>query len=99
MLSKNVKTRLIKFIKKISIPTTPVIMILTFIEKYLRKLKSEGEIQDYSLVGFGARTDTLDMDIKQESEWYRLTLLFSPKELESMTIVNHSNPDDYEVEE
>lgn len=99
MLNKKVRKRLWDFVRKIPVKASPIIEISTYIEKYLRKLKSEGEIQDYSLLGFGMKVSSCDIDVKQESEWYRLTLLFTPDGLKSITIINHNDLEGFEVDD
>lgn len=71
-----------------------------YLEKYFKKLKSEGEIQDYKYLGMSDKIDRFVMEVKFKSDWYRMGIEYEPKtqnneaRFMNIQVVNH-NPYEY----
>lgn len=69
----------------------------TFISKFLRKLKSEGEIQYYEDVGLGADSSSFIFQIIQKEEPYRLTIRYKGKVYHCIEVLSLNDDTDFEV--
>jgi hypothetical protein len=86
MLSKELLQRLETFTSRITPDKGE-----NYIEKYLKKLQSETEIQDYRMVGTSIKVGMLSMDIKYKDEWYRVSLLYTNNKFYSIQVISHED--------
>ena len=86
MLNKELLQRLETFSSKITPDKGEL-----YIEKYLKKLQSETEIQDYRMIGTSVKLGMLSMDIKYKDEWYRVSLVHTNNKFYSIQVISHED--------
>ena len=90
MINSELIKRIINFSAKVSLADSE-----NFLEKFLKKLKSETEIQDYKLLGKSLKRSLLTVDIKKD-DWYRFYFYYDDvhNNLIIVDIINHSDTRD-----
>lgn len=87
MLSKELLYRLMEFVIKIHANES-------FLEKYLRKLKSEGTIRDYRVIGKSLKINSISLDVLENSVPYRVILSYKDNQIFRIDVVNQDDTAD-----
>lgn len=93
MLSRDLLERIIKMLSKMPVRED-------FVEKYLKKLNSEGEIQDYKVLGLSDKMNRFVAEVKFKSDWYRMGIDYAinpitkEERFVNLQLVNH-DPNEY----
>lgn len=87
MLSKDIISRMSSFIGKLPINEN-------YVEKYLKKLKSEEAIKSYRFIGVSRIVSGISFDICEQYDFYRVMLMHNGSRFVYMDIVNHTDSSD-----
>lgn len=87
MLSKEFMDRFTNFVKKL-----PVSEI--YLEKYLKKLKSEGTIKGYRVIGTSRIINSISFDVCENTDYYRVLLMYDDSVFVLADVVNHNDSSD-----